>query len=195
MPVSDAGKDTVDAQRAALEDQLEFERFLAELSYAFINVPAEQIDDAIRDGLRRMGQQLRLERCSFFRVGADSVLSNPVIWTAPGIPAVESPIDAGRRFPWAVGRLLAGDTVAFSTVAEIPSDVDRVSFRELGTKSGLFVPLSVEGIVSGALGFNTISSERAWSDENRHQVHTVASVFGQVLARQLRDRCENLKAS
>ena len=37
-----------DAQRSAIEGQLEFERFVAELSFQFINLPANEVIDVIR---------------------------------------------------------------------------------------------------------------------------------------------------
>ena len=36
------------AQRASLEEQLEFERFVAELSFQFINLPNDQVADSIQ---------------------------------------------------------------------------------------------------------------------------------------------------
>ena len=38
------------AQRAAIEGQLEFERFIAELSFQFINLPSDEVIEAIRPG-------------------------------------------------------------------------------------------------------------------------------------------------
>jgi formate hydrogenlyase transcriptional activator len=194
MVVSGSERDTADVQRATLEDQLEFERFLAELSCEFINVPADDLIGAIRKGLRRMCERLRLDRCSFFRVSANGVLFDPVIWAAPGIPMVEAPLDAAVRFPWGSQRVLAGETVIFSSVDEIPSETDRAGFRVLGAKSGVYVPLAVGGRVSGALAFNTVTAEREWSTEVRHRMHVVASVFGQVLARQQRDEAAQAAA-
>ena len=59
-----------DTQRSQLERQVEFERFVAELSFQFINLPADQIGDAIRTGVGRIGEELGLDRCSFFRIRA-----------------------------------------------------------------------------------------------------------------------------
>ena len=43
-----------------LEGQLDIERLVAELSVQFINLPADQIDEAIRTALRRIGEALQL---------------------------------------------------------------------------------------------------------------------------------------
>jgi len=176
-----------DTQRSQLERQVEFERFVAELSFQFINLPADQIGDAIRTGVGRIGEELGLDRCSFFRISADGVLFDAVVWSAPGTTSVEAPFTDQTRWPESLHRLLAGDVVLFSTPGEIPNEVDRIAFRTIGTKSAVFIPLSVEGRVAGAVGFSSIRSERTWSPRELHQLKVFGSVFDQVLARQQRD--------
>ncbi len=176
-----------DAHRAALEEQLDFERFVAELSFQFINLPHDQVDDAIRAGLGRICQQLGIDRSTFHRIDGAGVLLDPVSWTAPDVPPVSEPIPARARFPWALERVLAGEVVAFSTVGDIPSEIDRASCAAFGAKSALAVPLSVDGRVVGVVSFNTVAAERTWPEEVRHRLTVLGSVFGQVLARQQRD--------
>ena len=176
-----------DTQRSQLERQVEFERFVAELSFQFINLPADQISDAIRTGVGRIGEELGLDRCSFFRIGPDGVVFDAVVWSAPGTTAVEAPFTDRTRWPESLQRLLAGDVVLFSTPGEIPNEVDRIAFRTIGTKSAVFIPLSVDGRVAGAAGFSSIRSERTWSPQELHRLKVFGSVFDQVLARQQRD--------
>ena len=178
---------TEDPHRSAIEAQLEFERFVAELSFQFINLPSDQVIDGIREGLGRISQEFHLDRCTFVRVSPDGVLVEPVAWTAPGIPSVEMPLPARVRFPWAIERLLAGELLVFSTLADVPSDIDRTNFGSIGTKSAVYVPLSVDGRVTGAVGLSTIRAERTWPPEVLHRLKVFASVFEQVLARQQRD--------
>jgi formate hydrogenlyase transcriptional activator len=192
--VSGPAKAAAEAQRAALEDQLEFERFLAELSFEFINVASNELIGAIRSGLQRLSEQLHLDRCSLFRVASEGGLFDQVLWAAPGIPLVDIPPDAASRFPWTTARVLAGETVVFSSIDEIPGETDRDSFRALDTRSGVIVPLSVDGRVSGAVSFTTVIAERAWTSDVRHRLHVIASVFVQVLARQQREEAAQAAA-
>jgi len=176
-----------DGQHSQLERQLEFERIVADLSFQFINLPADQISDAIRAGVGRIGEEFGLDRCSFFRIAADGVPYDALVWSAPGTSAVEAPFTDTSRWPESLPRLLAGDVVLFSTPGEIPNEIDRIAFRAIGTQSAVFIPLSVEGRVAGAVGFSSIRSERAWSPGELHRLKVFASVFDQVLARQHRD--------
>ena len=175
-----------DAQRSAIEGQLEFERFVAELSFQFINIPANEVIEVIRYGLRRISQESNLDRGVFLRISPDGIMSE-VTWTAPGIPSVELPLSATTRFPWAIERITAGELVAFSSLTDVPGEIDRETLRTIGTKSAIYIPLSVDGRVTGAVGFSTIRAERSWPPDVVHRLKVLASVFEQGLARQQRD--------
>ena len=176
-----------DAQRSAIEGQLEFERFVAELSFQFINLPANEVIDVIRYGLRRIGQESNVDRAVFLRISPDGILSDVITWTAAGIPSVELPLSAKTRFPWTIERVAAGELVAFSSLTDVPSEIDRETLRTIGTKSAIYIPLSVDGRVTGAVGFTTVRAERSWPPEVVHRLKVFASVFEQGLARQQRD--------
>ena len=171
----------------ALEEQLAFERFLGQLSFQFINVRDGQVLEAIRTGLARLGEWLGLHNILFFRIAADGSFFDAVSWTASGVPPPAEAIDARRLIPWTFSEVLARRPVVFTSLAEVPSDQDRDAFTARGVMSAAILPLSVDGVVSGLLGFNSVGSERCWPPSLRHRLEVVTSVFEQVLARQQRD--------
>ena len=176
------------ARRAALEERLEFERFIADLSFQFINLPGDQVDDAIGDGLRKLCEKLGLDRSSFFKIDPDGLLSDPLSWTRPGVGALPTgPLPAKTLFPWTIERVFAGEVVVFSALGEIPNEIDRSTYGELSTKSAVVMPLSVNGRIAGTMGFSTVAVERTWPTEVMHRLSAIAGVFTQVLARQQRD--------
>ncbi len=175
-------------QRSDIEGQLEFERFVAELSFQFINLPRDQVTELIRHGLGRIGREFHLDRCQFVRISPDRVLFDPVTWTATAIVSSgEVPVPAEARCAGLVERILAGELVAFATPGDVSNDIDRASLDTIGIKSAVYVPLSVERRVLGAVSFGTTHSERTWTPEVMHRLKVFAGVFEQVLARQLRD--------
>ena len=176
------------SQRAALEEQLGFHRFLADLSFQFINLPGDQVVDAIRTGLGQICQRLHVDRCSFFRITDQAELFDIATRTSPGVEPVHVFEDGKTRLPWTIDRVVSGAPVLFSTLDDIPSEIDRASFRKIGTKSAIYVPLSVSGRVVGAVGFSTIRAERHWPPEVHKRLELIASVFDQVLARLERDQ-------
>jgi formate hydrogenlyase transcriptional activator len=175
------------AHRLAIEEQLAFERLVAELSGQFINLPVAEIDRGIREALARISTALGVDRSTFHRVGSDGVLREPISWNASTVAPENLEGSPQELFPWTFERVMAGRAVAFSMPDEIPDDTDRRHYQLLGTKSAFVVPLSVEGRVAGVMEFQNGHLDRERRHEMLHRVEVIASLFGQVLARQQRD--------
>jgi formate hydrogenlyase transcriptional activator len=175
----------VETERDGLtvEEQLEFERVVADLTVKFINVPSERIDDTIREALQRIGETLEIDRCQLFRMKPDGMATDPVGWRSPGVGPPPSPVDTEAQFPCLSETLRSGRPVCFSTVDEIPNPVDRASCRAFGIRSSVAVPLKVGGRLVGAVGFNILREERAWPPDVVHRLRVFAAAFGSVLAR------------
>jgi PAS domain S-box-containing protein len=172
-----------DVDRLTLEEQIEFERLVSRLSVSFINLPADRVDDAIREALAGIGESLDFDRCTFYRILPDGMANAPVGWERPGTPAAPAPVSIKERFPWAHATIQSGGVLCFSTADEIPSPIDRAGYLALGVRSSLTVPLSVAGRVVGAVGFNVLREERTWPPEVVHRLSVFANAFGNVLAR------------
>ena len=175
------------SRRTALEDQLAFERLLAQFSLQCINLPDDQVPGAIMQVLARFGEWLALDRCSFFRLAPDDTIFDPILWTASGVSGVDSPLPGREMFPWSLNELVAGRTVTFSDRDEVPDERDRAGFAKIGTRAAVYVPLSADGRVAGAIGFSMVRGARSWPAELYDRVQLIGSVFGQVLARLDRD--------
>ena len=160
---------------------LEFERLVAELSMRFINLPADQGDEAIRDALRRIGEALDLDRATLYRVKLDGVITDPVRWAADGIAPAPAP--AADLFPWTFETALAGGEVCFSSLDEIHHPIDHENYRVCGTRSHITIPLSVAGQVVGTVGFDTERRERRWLPEEIQRLRVIATAFGNFLTR------------
>jgi formate hydrogenlyase transcriptional activator len=171
------------AKRLTLKGQLQFERLIAELSVQFINLPVDQVDGAIHAALRRIGEAMGLDRCTFYQIEPGDLLTAPLSWQRAGIPPVPTPTPASERFPWAFETVLAGGMVCFSSVEEIPNPVDQSSYRSFGTRSSVLAPISVGGRIVGAIGFNMVHTERSWLPEEVHRLRVFAGAFSGVLAR------------
>jgi formate hydrogenlyase transcriptional activator len=178
-----ARREAEDAYNSQIVAQLEFERLVADLSTQFINLPADRVDEAIRDALRRIGEALDLDRCQFFRIEPDGQATSPTGWQRAGTPPAPSPVHARELAPWVFETLRSGGVMSFSSVDEIPNPKDRDTYRSLGVRSSVTVPLSVAGRLLGAVGFNMLREERRWSPELLHRLRVFATAFGNVLAR------------
>jgi formate hydrogenlyase transcriptional activator len=176
-----------ESQRSTAAEQLGFERLVADLSSRFINVPPEQIDGAITEGLHKICAALDLDRGTLYRMDRDGTLFEDAGWSANGIESLASPIAANDRCPWTIQRVLAGDVVQFSKHEEIPNQSDRQYYLESGIKSAMILPLSVAGHVAAVVSFHALRGERSWSPEAARRFKLLATILDQVIARRQRD--------
>ena len=166
---------------------LAVELLIADLSSQFINVPADQIEEAIRTGLRRICELLALDRATLVRIGPGGMLVNPVGWAADDVSPVEGVLARAELFPWTIDRLVSGEMVCFATRGEVANEVDRHSYEEIGTQSIVAVPLTMAGHVGAIVAFSAVKTPHSWPADLIHRLTVIANVFAQVVARQQRD--------
>ena len=172
------------AASLAIHRKVEFERLIAELSVQFINLPADQVIESIRDAVRRIGETLDVDRCSFFRIIEGELPAGPIAWWGrPGVavPAAATPYK--DRLPWTRDTILEGNEVSFSSLAAVPNEVDRGSYRNLDVRAAVTVPIAVSGQIVGALDFTMLQCDRTWTEETLHTMRVTAAVLGNILAR------------
>jgi formate hydrogenlyase transcriptional activator len=179
-----ARREREDAVRHALDRQLAFERLVAEMSFKFINLPPGQVLDAIRETLQRIGEAFDVDRCAFFRIREGDMPLVPIgLWHRPGVDPSPVVTSARERVPWALETIRTGRLLCVSSIEEIPNAADRATYEAYGIRSAVTVPLSVAGRVAGAIGFNMLREERAWTPDTIHGMRVIASVFASILAR------------
>jgi PAS domain S-box-containing protein len=171
------------------QDLLPFERLLAEISTSFINLPAGRIGDEIVAAQKRICELLDLDRSALLLTAQDDpgILLLTHVHQPPGSPSPPARLNAMDLYPWTVPMLLSGETVAVSKTTELPAEArrDRDSFDLFGTKSAVYVPLSVgKGPVFGVLGFVVTRGERDWPRRVVQQFQLVAQIFANALSRQ-----------
>jgi signal transduction histidine kinase len=163
---------------------LAFERLLAELSAGFVNLSPSRVDDAITDALRRIVALLDVDRANLIGFAPQTGESNLThSWTVDGF-ASAAPRPVSGDFPWAMQRLQAGHPIVFSRLDELPAEAaaDATTWRRIGVKANLTVPMTVGGRIEGAIAFASFRRERHWPGELVSRLHILAEVFGNALA-------------
>jgi len=175
-----------------LGSRLEFETLISDLSSRFINLPSAEVDRAIEDVQHRVCEVLDVDLSALWEtVATDGPLTLTHFYSSQEdlLPPMRG-MSAGEYFPWLQKEMLAGRTVAVSSLEELPGEaaLDRENLRLFGVKSNLTVPLLVGGTSNvGALGFNTTRSQRDWPDALVNRLQLVAQVFANALARKHAD--------
>lgn len=168
------------------QQDVEFERLLADLSLRFVNLPPGEVDETIIDALRQIVVHLGVDRAQLIRlrgIHGDAEVTHS--WAVAGVAAV-LPVSLTERFPWLIQRLRAGLHGVLPSIDAMPPEakVDQASFRLVGTKSNLTVPLKVGGKVEGILALGCLQRERDWSAAFVSRIGVLADVFANALAHQ-----------
>jgi PAS domain S-box-containing protein len=173
---------------AELDKQFRFERLLAEISTFFINLPADRIDSEIEAAQRRICEFLDLDRSSLFQAdeGDPGTLLLTHTYQPAGTRIPPERMSLKEFFPWALEKVLGGETITISNMTDLPAEAgrDRESFGLYNTRSMVGVPLSVGARkVFGVLTFAVMQGEREWAETVVQQFELVAQIFANALAR------------
>lgn len=166
------------------DELLQFERFLAELSARFINLPVARLDQAIVDALRTFVEILGGDRCQLIgRSAKGDEFTVTHSWAVDGVPIVTRKSIA-PAFPWAFGRLRADLPVVVPRLDDLPPEaaVDKATWRRIGVKSNLSMPMNVAGSVEGVIAFGCLRRARIWPEDLVQRVRILATIFGNALA-------------
>ncbi len=169
----------------ALEERLQFDQLLLEISAKFVNLPAREVDKEVKNGLRRVVEALGVDRSTLFESSEetdDFRVSHS--WATAGLEPLPSVV-ASKYWPFAINRILGGEIWRFSGVEDLPAKatVERESYLRTGIKSALAIPLSVGGSIVGALAISTDRSKRMWPDELVQRLRLLGEVFANALQR------------
>jgi signal transduction histidine kinase len=169
-----------------LGERLRFETLLSEQVATFSRISPADVDREIQRALRRIADLLGVDWGNLTEYSDDSRTARVThSWVADGA-GPQPPAIGFEEIPWVVTRLRRGELVRFSKIEELPESeaaVDRQTYRRLGIKSQLAIPLTVEGVVVGALAFSTVGAERIWRDEFVQRLHLLGDVFANTLSR------------
>jgi PAS domain S-box-containing protein len=175
-----------------------FEALITDLSWRFINLSPDGVDQEIEEALRRVSEFLDIDWSVLWQWSdADlSVLTATHTYPPQGA-SLPSATLRQEQFPWVIQQMREGRIIAFQTTREeAPAEaaIDVETARLAGIKSNLDIPLAVGGEPPlGALAFNTLREPRQWSDALVTRLQLVAQIFTSALARRRAD--ETLRQS
>lgn len=130
--------------RLQIEERLQFERLLAELSGRFVHIACERVDSEINEAMQRICEQLGFDLAALWQWTEEmppSFIMTHLYRPLPGPPAPQR-MDAKGFFPWCLEQLAAGKVMAVST-DDLPAEAsrDQEMWRHYKIKSSLTFPL------------------------------------------------------
>ena len=172
------------AANPSIEELLEFERLLFELSVRFANVPVDQVVAVIESALLQLVSFLDFDRSAFWEFVDEEQQHFLCSVAVEGVePTQRGPVPADLA--WSAKELRAGRTVVIRSDKDIPPGAAAAAEynRRAGIRSVLVVPLRVDGCVVAAIGFGASRSTREWPPEFVARLTVIGGVMAQALVR------------
>src|ERR1700756_1258763 len=96
-------------------ESVDFEQLLADLSAAFVRVPAEQVDAEIDRWLQSIVLALNIDRSTIQADLVDGIFQPPYQWARHARDPVERErMLAATSFPWLTAKVFSGEVVVIS---------------------------------------------------------------------------------
>jgi signal transduction histidine kinase/ABC-type uncharacterized transport system substrate-binding protein len=172
------------AQRA-LAERLRFERLIADLSARFVDLPVEQIDTALAEGLRDIRAAFSADRVSLVELG-DELADSKVVHSVAdhGIEPLPVAVDLDELQP-VVDYVSDGGSLQYSRTDEIPESLVsiRAAVARHGVRSGIAVPVHTGGTAIGTLLVAALRESRPWPEDGAARLRPVADIFANALVR------------
>ncbi len=173
------------AQRA-LDDQLQFERLVTEISSEFINLPVEQFSGRIERAIARVAECLGFDAAAIV-VFLDGAARSEVryLWRRVASPEITGMMSE-RQFPWTFAEQVAGRDVCFQDPAELPpaAATDRRSFEWLRIRTLSNVALSAGGTMVGAFPLGTQDRSLALTPLVRQRQQLIGEILANAILRE-----------
>jgi formate hydrogenlyase transcriptional activator len=171
----------------AVARQLGFEMLLAEISTTFARFSLRSdVDIQIEHALSRILDFFEGDRSGLIRLDLENrkTLITHAFYRE-GLERVPPDADLASMFPWTFDRSGAGECIYFSDLDELPPEAasDRQSWRTMGVKSALHVPIPVEDNVCCLILVQSLSKNIVWPQETLHRLQIVGEVFTNALSR------------
>jgi PAS domain S-box-containing protein len=175
---------TSHASNGLIEELLEFERLLFELSVRFADVSAERVVAEIESALLGLVSFLDFDRCAFWEFLDEEQQHFLCTVAVDGVePPKRGPVPA--ELAWFAKELRAGRTVIIRSDRDVPAEAAAAAAynHRVGIRSVLVVPLPVDGRVVAAIGFGAFRTTREWPPEFIARLTVLGEVMAQALVR------------
>ncbi len=176
-----------------MEYRAGLEKVTAAISRNFAKLPVNEIDVAVMDALRSIGEATDVDRAYVFlspNFTNTGTIDHAFDWYAPGItPIILKKIDPDQ-IRWGFDRLNELRSIQIARLDTLPPEAAslRNILESAGTRSVLAVPLHIEGRVIGLLGLSSVRTERVWTKEEVRMLRLNAEVLLYAFERKLAEQ-------
>ena len=172
----------------ALKYRGELESLIMNISTHFINLGPDQIDQGIHHALKLIGQFASVDRSYLFLFSENGKsMDNTHEWCAQGIASqIENlkGIDVDEALPWFAQIIRRHEIFYVPRVSDLPpeADAEKEAFQREGIQSLLIVPIIQGSALVGFLGFDSVQTEKRWTED----IVTLLKIAGEIFTNALK---------
>lgn len=176
-----------------------FETILSDITATFVDVASEELDGRINNALEKIGQFAGIDRSYVFQFCDDGhLVDNTHEWCADGIkPQIDNlkGIEVVNEMPFFAEKMQKHEVFHVPSVAELgpEASAEKKHFQLQDIKSLLVVPMAYRQHLRGFIGFDSVSEQKMWSDDDIALLKTVGVVLTEALVRKQNE--EKLRCS
>ncbi len=161
-----------------------FDRLITNLSINFINLEPENLNAEIQKSLQLIGKFAAVDRCYVFLFSKDNIaVDNTFEWCATGIESEMAQMQNWSldTIPWMNKTISNFEMVHIPNVETLPSEasVEKEILQKQLIKSLVVVPIDFSQKLIGYVGFDSVTYQKNWSDEDL----SLLKIFGSILGR------------
>lgn len=148
---------------------------------------ASDVNAFLTASIERLGHSLQVSRSYLFEhLHETDVMRNTIEWCAPGIAPQKDTLQnlPAHPFHWYLSQLKRGQPVAFKNVKDIPDQTTREELLRQSIVSQIAVPLFVDGIYYGFIGFDDCYANRVWPESDLPVIIAIARILTHVIERE-----------
>lgn len=168
-----------------LEERLEFETLLTDISTKFVNLSSDKIDIEIETVLQRITEALNIDRCSVAQFSDNrKKLRVTHAFAVPGVTPMPDKV-LNEQHPWYSHKLYRCEPIVMAKLEDLPEEatLEKSYCLREGIKSSVLIPLAVGGSFLGVVGFACLKSIRQWPDVLVQRLKILGMVFANALMR------------
>ena len=170
--------------------RVRFENLITTLATRFINLTTQQVNGAISEALRDIGEFAQVDRSYIFQFDAET-MTNTHEWCAPGIKAFAGTLRdiPFAHYAWLLKRIRRSEIVYVPSPAALPKEAASLKqeMKREKIKSMILVPMVCRNTHIGFIGFDAVRVEKAWPDYILALLRIAGAMFANMLERKRMD--------
>lgn len=169
-----------------LKNQISVQQLINKISSDLVSVDNQNLDAKIRNILQQTGEFFQADRSYILRYSNNSTIeTNTHEWCANDIGSQKDTIVNINlnAFPWWKQQVEKKDIIYLKDCSDLPTEaqIEKMEFERQGIKSLLCFPIINNNNLMGYFGFDSVKTNRTWSENQINVIETLSNIIGDAL--------------